>query len=90
MSYVYLKNSDTNKYGSLKRSLHSQYALQNNQYPKTISKVMDVLTNHQWDDGYKTLVMKKREQNIVNDKNNDGKNDPGGTSLAQTNPTGPT
>ena len=50
---------------------------------------MDVLTNHQWDDGYETLVVKKREQyNTNNDKNNESENDPGGTSLAQMNPTG--
>ena len=48
--YVYLKNSDGNKYGSLKRNIQSQYALVNNQYPKSIMKMMDALTNHQWDD----------------------------------------
>ena len=31
---------------------------------------------------------KKRECNAVTNKNNDSENDPGGTSLAQTNPTG--
>ena len=51
-AYIYLNNSDNNKYGSLKKNLQSQYALQNNQYPKTVSKMTDVLTNHQWDEKY--------------------------------------
>ena len=70
-------------------NLQSQYALQNNQYPKTISKVTDVLTNHKWDDSYKVLLMKKREQNTNNGKNDEIKNKPGGAPLAQTIPSGP-
>ena len=60
-SYVYLKNSDGNKYGLLKKNLQAQYALQNNQYPKTISTMTDVLTNHQWDDKYKAEIKQKKD-----------------------------
>ena len=59
-AYVYLKNCDSNKYGSLKKSLQSQYVLQNNQYPKTSSKTTDVLTNHQWDDKYRIPDKQKK------------------------------
>ena len=64
-SYVYLKNSDPNKYRSLNRNLQSQYALQNDQYPKTISKVTDVLTNHQWDNNYQELDKKIRTTDLA-------------------------
>jgi hypothetical protein len=60
-SYVFLKNSDQNKYGSLKRNLQSQYALGNDQYPATVSKVTDVLTNHSWDEAYAAATKKRRE-----------------------------
>ena len=70
-SYVYLKNSDPNKYGTLNRNLQSQYALQNDQYPKTISKVTDVLTNHQWDDDYQEIDKKIRESQRNNNKKAD-------------------
>jgi hypothetical protein len=82
-TYVYLKNCDGNKYGSLKRSLQSQYALGNNQYPKTVSKMTDALTNHQWDDKYKAAENKKKENNNTGGKNsNDTSQD--GKLLAQT------
>ena len=83
VSYVYLKNSDSHKYGTLKKSLQSQYALQNNQYPKTIGKVTDVLTNHQWDDSYQTQE-KKIKENRRNSSQNNINDDTGEKSLAQT------
>ena len=60
-AYVYLKNSDNNKYGMLKKSLQSQYALRNDQYPRTISLTADVMTNHQWDDKYRETDKKRKE-----------------------------
>ena len=58
-SYVYLKNSDQNKYGTLKTNLQSQ---SNDQYPATVSKVTDVLTNHSWDDVWTVANKKRKEQ----------------------------
>ena len=84
MSYVYLRNSDSNKYGTLKRSLQSQYALQNNQYPKTVSKVTDVLTNHQWDDSYQTQEKKIKDNRRNSSQNNITNDDTNKKSLAQT------
>ena len=79
-----MKNSDGNKYETLKKSLQSQYALQNNQYPKTVSKTTDVLTNHQWHDKYKLAEKQKKEKhnNNYTKKNDDGSQD--GKSLTQT------
>ena len=49
-SYRYLRSADTNKYGKLKQNLQSQYALGNNQFPETVTKMTDVMANHQWDE----------------------------------------
>jgi hypothetical protein len=68
-SYVYLRNSDQNKYGSLKKNLQSQFALGNDQYPATVSKVTDVLTNHSWDEAYNAASKKRRESGGDNNKN---------------------
>ena len=48
-SYVYLVNSDQGKYGSIIKGLHSQKALQNDQYPKTIIESNNVLCTHRFD-----------------------------------------
>ena len=49
MSYLYLKNSDQAKYGSVLRSLKAQQSLENDQYPKTIAKASHVLSQHRAD-----------------------------------------
>ena len=41
-SYVYLKNSDNNKYGNMKKQLQTKFMLGNDQYPKTLSRVTDM------------------------------------------------
>ena len=92
--YVYLKNSDGNKYGLLKKNLQSQYALQNNQYPKTISTMTDVLTNHQWDDKYDKVrtEMKQKKASSNSHSGSEGSNNDDdnqdGKSLAQKSPDG--
>ena len=45
-TYLYLKNSDYRKYGSLMKGFRTQYSLGNNQYPKSLTAAADVLTNH--------------------------------------------
>ena len=62
MAYVYLKNSDQLKYGTLMKNFRSQYSLGNNQYPDTITKAADALTNHQWDEAFAADKKKRREQ----------------------------
>jgi hypothetical protein len=46
MSYLLLRNSDPNKYGSMINGLISQFSMGNNQYPKTIMAATDILSNH--------------------------------------------
>ena len=53
MACVCLRNSNSNKHGSLKKNFQTQCALNNDQYPKTVSSVIDVLSSHQWDPAHK-------------------------------------
>ena len=46
MSYLYLVNGDQEKYGSITRNLNQQYSLGNDQYPKTLVEMNNVLSNH--------------------------------------------
>ena len=49
-TYVYLVNSDQEKYGSVIKGLHSQKVLNNDQYPKTMVEANNVLSTHRHDD----------------------------------------
>jgi hypothetical protein len=49
MAFLYLDNSDNQKYGSLLSGLQTQQSLGNNQYPKTITEAKNVLSNHRFD-----------------------------------------
>ena len=58
---LYLNSSSNKKYGQLKNNLQEQYALGNNQYPKTINTSMDILINHKWDLEHKEHLNKKKQ-----------------------------
>ena len=47
--YIFLQNADKNKYGSILKGMIQQYSLDNNQFPKSMTKAMDVLANHPFD-----------------------------------------
>ena len=49
MAFVLLRNSDQAKYQSLMNGLISQYSMENDQYPKTITTATDILANHRHD-----------------------------------------
>ena len=49
MLFVLLRNSDQAKYQSLMNGLISQYSMENDQYPKTITTAIDILANHRHD-----------------------------------------
>jgi hypothetical protein len=59
-AYMLMKNSDQGKYGSLMRSLMTQFSMGPNQYPEDVLKAVDILTNHRFD---------KREPKNNNQKN---------------------
>jgi len=61
MALVFLQNSDQSKYGSVLQGLMSQYSLENDQYPTTVTAATDILAQHKFDQRY--YDMKKRDQN---------------------------
>ena len=49
MAFVLLRNSDQAKYQSLMNGFISQYSMENDQYPKTITKATDILAINRHD-----------------------------------------
>jgi hypothetical protein len=49
MAYLLIRNSDQAKYGSLMNGLVSQFSMENNQYPKSVTAATDILSNHRHD-----------------------------------------
>ena len=62
-AYVYLENCDKNKYGTLVNGLDSQQALGTNQYPTTLAKATEILSNHRFDSAYMENKRKKNRNN---------------------------
>ena len=60
-SFVYLVNSDQTKYGSVIKGLHSQKALGNDQYPRTVVESNSVLSTHRYDNS-REFPPKKNEK----------------------------
>ena len=99
MTYLYISNADKRKYGTLTAGFRTQYALENDQYPKTLIKAHAVLKDHRWDNTYHEHVKKQRAKGSTNNNNNnnsdkDKKSDNNnkekeqeGTSLNQTDVT---
>ena len=83
MAYLLLANSDQAKYGSLLRSLVSQYSMGQDQYPTTLNGAVDILSNHKLDNRHRpprrhdsTRSRRERDQSGDDDRST-------GTSLAQ-------
>jgi hypothetical protein len=49
LAFLYMDNSDKQKYGTLLTGLQTQQSLGNNQYPKNITEANSVLSNHRLD-----------------------------------------
>jgi hypothetical protein len=52
MAYLLIHGTDQTKYGSLQKGFVSQFLLGNDQYPKSITAAIDVLSNHKIDQRY--------------------------------------
>ena len=76
-AYLYLENSDKNKYGSLINGLDSQQALGTNQYPTTLAKATEVLSNHRFDSAYMEQKKRKTRNNNNSDNTNQTKSQEG-------------
>jgi hypothetical protein len=69
LAYTYLYNADKAKYSTLLTGLQTQTSLKNEQYPKTITKAANVLSNHCWDNAGKTNNNKHKDNVNGEDKN---------------------
>ena len=84
MAFLLLRNANSRKYGSLKRGFQTQHSLGNNQYPKTVTKMFEVLQSHQWDATYGAHVKKKKnKRKEAENQNNKSNASTQGTLLAQ-------
>jgi hypothetical protein len=52
IALLYLQNSEQRKYGSVLNGLASQFALKQNQYPRTLTHAMSILSDHKFDPKY--------------------------------------
>jgi hypothetical protein len=75
-SYMYIRQSDRKKYGTLVDGLSTQFSLGQDQYPKTILDASNVLSNHPFDATYIENKKKTRdkEQTMSNHSNQDNIN----------------
>ena len=64
-TYLLIQNSDQAKYGSLMSGLISQYSMDHNQYPKTITTAMDILSNHKHDNRKKCNGYHKPKKKMI-------------------------
>ena len=62
MAYIAIKGCDQTKYGTVVKGFASQFSLGNDQYPKTMNAVTDVLSNHRFDSRFYEVRDKRREK----------------------------
>jgi hypothetical protein len=62
MTYIYLKNADRSKHGTLLNGLSSQYSLGQDQYPRTIIDANNILSNHRYEQAYMDNRRKRKEK----------------------------
>ena len=67
-AYLLLRGADRKKYGELMKGFVNQYSLGNDQYPKTKTGAIDVLSNHQYDKDYYDQRAKARKIKADKDK----------------------
>jgi hypothetical protein len=79
-AFLYLENSDQEKYGSILRNLNSQKSLGNDQYPRTIVETNNVLSNHRFD--VSRLYKKPENKHPKPNKSKDAKADEDDTPLS--------
>ena len=60
--FTYLENLDQHKYGSILKGLNEQKLLGNDQYPRSISEMINVLSNHRFDNKKRNINRKDSEK----------------------------
>lgn len=48
-AFLFMKNADPRKFGSLQGTMQTQFSSNNNQHPHALTVAMDALTKHPWD-----------------------------------------
>ena len=79
--YLYLENSDHDRYGSIIQNLNSHKSLGNNQYLRTIVETNNVFSNHNFD---MNNNKKKYHKHPKSNKNKEDKEDKDITPLSFT------
>jgi hypothetical protein len=67
--YFFLSNSNQLKYGSVLTGLSSQFALKQDQYLRSITHAMSILSDHKFDEAYHE-IKKKRKDKLERERNN--------------------
>jgi hypothetical protein len=62
MAFIYLANSDRKQYGFVLTNLNSQKSLGNDQYPKTLIKLNNVLGSHRFDENHKNTGPSQKDK----------------------------
>ena len=75
-AFLYLENSDPQKYGSVLKSLSQQKSFGNNQYPKNITNANNILSNHRFDNSSEKIIVTSNKKGNKDEKNiNDDQKD---------------
>ena len=61
LDYIFLEGADKTKYGTVVKTLYTQHSLGNNQYPKTLEKAIEALSDHKFDQKYYDALKKRRD-----------------------------
>ena len=89
--FLFLRNSDQDKYGSFIKGLQTQFSLGKDQYPKSLQKAIDALAMQRFDQRY--FDKRKREADQKRQQRQAQQDEPPetparSTSFAQTTPGG--
>ena len=71
-AYLFMQNSDQAKYRSLMKGLVTQYTLDQNQYPKDLTKAVHVINQHKWDNSSKNKAKTKKDDKDKDKKKKSG------------------
>ncbi len=72
---AYLMFSDYKRYGSIEEGLRKQFSLKNDQYPKTLSAMHEVLLNHRVDNAGEKKKQKQEDNKKKKEEKNTEKED---------------
>ena len=73
LAYIFLEGADKTKYGTVVKTLYTQYSLGNNQYPKTLEKAIEALSDHKFGQKYYDTLKKQRDNDCNKNKDKEDK-----------------